>query len=77
MGEGRRRFFDAENYSYIEGKKGGRDQGSGVCIRGSLDRDGVPGNTIAWGQRQGVVLKKDLRSFNVFATTFHYIRDRR
>lgn len=45
MGERRRLFFDAENFSYIEGKKGGRDQGyasavvwTGMAFRATLSR---------------------------------------
>lgn len=55
-------------HMYVAKKRG---QGSGVCISGSSFRDGVPGNTIAWSQRQGVYSKKkNLRPFYVYATTF-------
>ena len=49
-------MIEEEKKTYLATKRG---QGSGVCIRGSLYRDGVPGNTIAWGQAsRGFILKK-------------------
>lgn len=42
-------------HMYVAKKRG---QGSGVCISRSSFRDGVPGITIAWSQRQGVYSQK-------------------